>query len=79
LCVLAQRCAAHISTWAAPQYATAECDNLTQLVTHDRASERVARTPVIDAEQRRPEGDGGDLSVLKTHRLGGIVQLPKTT
>src|SRR5262245_20198563 len=44
-----------------PEYATAECDNLTQLVTHDRAGERVLEDLLIDAEQRlADEGIGGD-------------------
>src|SRR2546423_7954241 len=43
-----------------PEYATAECDNLTQLVTHDRAGERVLEDLLIDAEQRlADEGLGG--------------------
>ena len=37
-----------------PEYATAEYDNLTQLVTHDRAGERVLEDLLIDAEQRLP-------------------------
>ena len=32
-----------------PEYATAECDNLTQLVTDDRAGERVLEDLLIDA------------------------------
>ena len=43
-----------------PEYATAECDSLIQLVTHDRAGERVLEDLLIDAEQRlADEGIGG--------------------
>jgi proteasome accessory factor A len=35
-----------------PEYATAECDSLVQLVTHDRAGEWVLEDLLIDAEQR---------------------------
>ena len=37
-----------------PEYATAECDSLVQLVTHDRAGERVLEDLLVDAEQRLP-------------------------
>ena len=40
-----------------PEYATAECDDVRQLVTHDRAGERILEGLVIDAEDRlRDEG-----------------------
>src|SRR5208283_410430 len=35
-----------------PEYATAECDSLVQLVTHDRAGEWVLEDLLVDAEQR---------------------------
>src|SRR6188472_4170897 len=51
-----------------PEYATAECDNLTQLVTHDRAGERVLEDLLIDAEQRlADEGIGGDIYLFKNN------------
>src|SRR3982074_140974 len=56
-----------------PEYATAECDNLIQLVTHDRAGERVLEDLLIDAEQRlADEGIGGDIYLFKknTHSAG---------
>ncbi len=58
-----------IWTWAVtPEYATAECDNLTQLVTHDRAGERVLEDLLIDAEQRlADEGIGGDIYLFKNN------------
>src|SRR3982075_4536626 len=43
-----------------PEYATAECDSLVQLVTHDRAGEWVLEDLLVDAEQRlADEGIGG--------------------
>src|ERR1700741_5569699 len=45
-----------------PEYATAECDSLVQLVTHDRAGEWVLEDLLVDAEQRLPhEGTGGGI------------------
>ncbi len=63
-----------------PEYATAECDNLTQLVTHDRAGERVLEDLLIDAEQRlADEGiGGGHLPVQEQHRLRRkLLRLPR--
>src|SRR4051794_41967275 len=49
-----------------PEYATAECDNLTQLVTHDRAGERGLEELLIDARQRPAgEGNGGGIFPFK--------------
>src|ERR1700687_3148024 len=51
-----------------PEHATAECDTLTQLVTHDRAGERVLEDLLIDAEQRlADEGIGGDIYLFKNN------------
>ena len=51
-----------------PEYATAECDNLAPLVTHDRAGERVLEDLLIDAEQRlADEGIGGDIYLFKNN------------
>ena len=51
-----------------PEYATAECDSLMQLVTHDRAGERVLEDLLIDAEQRlADEGIGGDIYLFKNN------------
>lgn len=51
-----------------PEYATAECDSLTQLVTHDRAGEQVLEDLLIDAEQRlADEGIGGDIYLFKNN------------
>src|SRR6201997_4633474 len=51
-----------------PEYATAECDSLVQLVTHDRAGEWVLEDLLVDAEQRLPaEGIGGDIYLFKNN------------
>jgi len=51
-----------------PEYATAECDSLEQLVAHDRAGERVLEDLLIDAEQRlSDEGIGGDIYLFKNN------------
>src|SRR5256885_5829854 len=43
-----------------PEYATAECDDLVQLVTHDKAGERILEDLLVDAERRlADEGIGG--------------------
>src|SRR2546421_3692798 len=43
-----------------PEYATAECDSLTQLVAHDKAGERILEDLLVDAERRLiDEGIGG--------------------
>ena len=63
-----------------PEYATAECDSLVQLVTHDRAGERVLEDLLIDAEQRlADEGIGGDIYLFKnnTDSAGNSLRLPR--
>src|ERR1700742_3605243 len=51
-----------------PQYATAECDGLTQLVTHDKAGERILEDLLVDAERRlADEGIGGDIFLFKNN------------
>ncbi|RDH09244.1 Pup--protein ligase [Tsukamurella pulmonis] len=51
-----------------PEYATAECDSILQLVTHDKAGERVLEDLLLDAEQRlQDEGIGGDIYLFKNN------------
>lgn len=51
-----------------PEYATAECDSLVQLINHDRAGELVLEDLLIDAEQRlADEGIGGDIYLFKNN------------
>ena len=51
-----------------PEYATAECDSVPQLITHDRAGERILEGLVVDAEARlREEGIAGDIYLFKNN------------
>ncbi len=51
-----------------PEYATAECDSIPQLITHDRAGERILEGLVVDAERRlRDEGISGDIYLFKNN------------
>ncbi len=51
-----------------PEYATAECDDLRQLVTHDRAGERILEGLVADAQQRlEHEGLDGRIHLFKNN------------
>src|ERR687889_1036941 len=51
-----------------PEYATAECDDLAQLVTHDKAGERILEDLLLDAERRlADEGIGGDIFLFKNN------------
>ncbi|MCK8612280.1 Pup--protein ligase [Gordonia sp. C13] len=51
-----------------PEYATAECDSLIQLINHDRAGELVLEDLLVDAEQRlADEGIGGDIYLFKNN------------
>jgi proteasome accessory factor A len=51
-----------------PEYATAECDDLLQLVEHDHAGERVLEDLLVDAEERlAEEGIGGDIYLFKNN------------
>ena len=51
-----------------PEYATAECDDLVQLVTHDKAGERILEGLQVDAEQRLAgEGILGDIFLFKNN------------
>src|SRR3954447_7923632 len=51
-----------------PEYATAECDSLTQLVAHDKAGERILEDLLLDAERRlADEGIGGDIFLFKNN------------
>jgi len=51
-----------------PEYATAECDDLVQLISHDKAGERILEELLTDAEQRlADEGVGGDIFLFKNN------------
>ncbi len=51
-----------------PEYATPECDSVTDLVTHDKAGERILEGLLVDAERRlREEGIAGDIYLFKNN------------
>ena len=51
-----------------PEYATPECDNVIELVTHDKAGERVLEGLLLDAEQRlHDEGIAGEIYLFKNN------------
>jgi proteasome accessory factor A len=51
-----------------PEYATPECDDVRQLVTHDKAGERIVEGLVADAQQRiTDEGIAGEIYVFKNN------------
>jgi proteasome accessory factor A len=51
-----------------PEYATPECDSVTELVTHDKAGERILEGLLVDAERRlREEGVAGDIYLFKNN------------
>jgi proteasome accessory factor A len=51
-----------------PEYATPECDDLVQLVTHDRAGERILEGLLVDAQRRlHEEGISGDVYLFKNN------------
>src|ERR1700742_1169544 len=51
-----------------PEYATPECDNVTDLITHDKAGERILEGLLVDADKRlREEGIAGDIYLFKNN------------
>ncbi len=51
-----------------PEYATPECDDVIDLVTHDKAGERILEGLLVDAERRlREEGIAGDIYLFKNN------------
>ena len=51
-----------------PEYATPECDSVRQVVTHDKAGERILEQLVASAEERlREEGIDGDVYLFKNN------------
>ncbi|GAA1786154.1 MAG: Pup--protein ligase [Actinobacteria bacterium] len=51
-----------------PEYATAECDNLIDLIAHDKAGERILGDLVADATERLAEdGIAGEIYVFKNN------------
>ncbi|GIF38868.1 Pup--protein ligase [Actinoplanes xinjiangensis] len=51
-----------------PEYATPECDSLTDLVTHERAGERILEGLLVEAETRlHDEGIAGQIYLFKNN------------
>jgi proteasome accessory factor A len=51
-----------------PEYSTPECDNIVDLVAHDKAGERILEGLLINADQRlREEGITGDIYLFKNN------------
>jgi len=51
-----------------PEYATAECDSLEQLIAHDKAGERILEDLTIDAQSRlQDEGVSGEIFLFKNN------------
>jgi proteasome accessory factor A len=51
-----------------PEYATPECDDILDLVAHDKAGERILESLLVDAERRlREEGIAGDVYLFKNN------------
>ena len=64
----AQRLRLYLDVGSHPEYATAECDDLTELVVHDKAGERILEGLLVDAEQRlAEEGVTGDIYLFKNN------------
>ncbi|MDD2859415.1 MAG: proteasome accessory factor PafA2 family protein, partial [Candidatus Nanopelagicales bacterium] len=55
-----------------PEYATPECDSVRQLITHDRAGDRILEGLVADGEERlRTEGINGEIFLFKNNTDSG--------
>ena len=51
-----------------PEYATAECDSLTQLINYEKAGDRIADRMAVDAEATlKREGIGGQVYLFKNN------------
>jgi proteasome accessory factor A len=51
-----------------PEYATPECDNVLDLVAHEKAGERILEGLLVDADRRlREEGIAGDIYLFKNN------------
>jgi proteasome accessory factor A len=51
-----------------PEYATPECDNVVDLIAHDKAGERILEGLIVEADRRlREEGIAGDIYLFKNN------------
>jgi proteasome accessory factor A len=58
----------HLGVGSHPEYATPECDNVVDLVAHDKAGERILEGLLVDACRRlHEEGIAGDIYLFKNN------------
>ena len=58
----------YLSGGTHPEYATPECDNVLDLVAHDKAGERILEGLLVHADRRlREEGIAGDVYLFKNN------------
>src|ERR1700748_3434550 len=58
----------YLDVGSPPEYATPECDSVTDLVAHDRAGERILEGLLVDAEKRlHDEGIAGEIYLFKNN------------
>ncbi|MFZ0192383.1 MAG: Pup--protein ligase [Streptosporangiaceae bacterium] len=58
----------YLSAGSHPEYATPECDNVLDLVAHDKAGERILEGLLTDTDRRlREEGIDGDIYLFKNN------------
>jgi proteasome accessory factor A len=58
----------HLAVGSHPEYATPECDNVVDLVAHDKAGERILEGLLADTGRRlREEGIAGDIYLFKNN------------
>ncbi len=58
----------YLSEGSHPEYATPECDNVLDLVAHDKAGERILEGLLTDADRRlREQGIAGDIYLFKNN------------
>ncbi len=51
-----------------PEYATAECDDIGELIAHDKAGERILEELMLEAQERlRSDGIDGDIYIFKNN------------
>jgi proteasome accessory factor A len=68
-----------------PEYATPECDNVLDLVAHDKAGERILEGLLVDADRRlREEGQdtvwlGRSNQIMRCARIGRPEHNPSGT
>src|SRR5437879_1433010 len=66
----------YLDTGFHPEYATPECDDITELVIHDKAGERIVEDLLHQAEKRlREDGISGNILLFKNNTDSAAVVL----